>query len=117
MTTGLRAAESLDPPHPYVDVQRQIKRAAKVGLATFKPPKKKSYRQVPLHLLVVHVLRWWKEVGWNQWVTRAPLEHGAVFQNAQGEFIRHSGAALFRSDLVSAGLQPTYEGHAQTFHA
>lgn len=123
LTSGLRTEEiqglswfhlHLDEKVPYVDVQRQLKTPGEKP--TFKAPKKKSYRQVPLHPVAVQVLKWWRKQ-WVVWTTREPLDTDPVFPSSDGQYIHHHSASTFRRDLEVAGVPSKFEGHNQTIHS
>lgn len=123
LCTGLRASEmaALAWEHvkesneiTFVDVARQLVKGGAVWelrddrTAKFKPPKRSSYRQVPLHPLAVQALRWWKETGWQQWVGRPPRPEDPVFPDHDGRFYNGPHARMLREDLVSAGVSPVF---------
>lgn len=106
--TGLRAAEiaglrwediDVTGAIPYIKVQRQ-RQTDRGGNVVTKPPKKNSYRTIPLHPRAAAALSSTKRGG--DW----------VFDDIGGNW-----AAALRNDLASAGIPARVEGHAVTFHA
>jgi hypothetical protein len=121
MTSGLRDGElqglawshiKLDGPIPYVQVDRQRHQNGK-----FAPPKKNSFRFIPLHDAARFALAWWKKEGWRLWTTKSPGENDAVFPNGKGGFWCPKSAAYFRTDLAIARQPTQYAGHDLDYHA
>lgn len=110
--TGLRAGElsglswqhlNLDAKVPTVEVTRQLS-----ARGAMKPPKKRSFRTIPLHPCAVAVLRRWK--------AQATTE--AVFPGINGEHVYTHLSRYLQGDLPSYGLPLLFEGeHPFTFHA
>lgn len=160
LATGLRDAEvqgliwsdlRLDAPIPYVWVDRQLVRGGpkpfvstrelrqrgvkkddvkKLATAVMTEPKKKSRRALPLLPIVVQALRFWWQVGWQQYTSRRPTKEDAVFPSGKrnshqpyGQFCFSESPELLRADLDRVGLPTSFEdpetGGKQpfTFHA
>jgi integrase len=102
----------LDAPVPYFDVTRQLTIFRK-----FSPPKKNSFRQIPLHPELVNRLRAWKQTGWKAYVGREPRAMDPVFPGADGSYQRTKAASLLRADLHTVRVSKTHAGFDIDAHA
>lgn len=97
---------------PAVDVKRTLARDR-----TFREPKRKSFRVVPLHPLAAEALREWRR-RWKDFVGREPKPSDPVFPDARGNYVVGAPARAFREDLIAYGLPTLFEGeHLITCHA
>jgi integrase len=121
VSTGAREGEMcgllwkwlfLDAPIPHVRIEQQFNTESEVA-----PPKKDSYRTIPLHPETTLALKWWLAKGWPRWVGKEPQGDDAVFPGTDGHMTRPRSAEYVRYDLVVAGLSDTYEGHNLDAHS
>lgn len=154
LATGLRDHEVqgliwsdlyLDDPVPYVYVDRQLDKIGnkpplwvkdlmdagktkdeilKLPNALVSPPKKNSRRHPPLLPIVLPVLKWWRSVGWKQYVGLAAKKDDPLFPSGRtnrhspaGQFAFVESAELLRQDLERAGQASTFSGIDLDFHA
>ena len=89
-----------------------------VSNALVSPPKRNSRRPIPLLPLVVLVLRWWRAVGWKQYVGVAPRRDDPVFPSGRtnrhspaGQFAFVESPELLRLDLDRVGQPMTFGEH------
>jgi integrase len=109
---GLKLKD-IDLVRAFLSVDRQLSSYQKL-----KPPKKDSYRTLPLHPMLVSRLKSWLEKGWSQWVGRIPKGEDPVFPNWKGEhFYQTNIATLFRNDLELADIPTTKDGHNLVYKA
>jgi integrase len=150
LATGLRDAEvqgliwadlRLDAAVPYIWVERQLVRSGPKPATSIKDirtlglkkddvknyptavvtvPKRKSRRAIPLLLIVVQALRFWWNVGWQQYTGRRPEKDDPVFPSGQrnshqpyGQFCFSESPELLRADLDRLGL-PTFFEDSET---
>ena len=99
-----------------MDIERQL-----LEELTLAPPKKNSFRQIPLHPRLVLILRGWRKEGWPFLFARAPNAEDPVWPATRGRhegtFYRPASARRLRSDLKAAGLPDTFKGHDIDAHA
>ena len=127
ITTGLRMGEmaalrwediDLEAKVPTAKAFRQLTAIGRNGQKTFKDPKKKSHRIMPLHPSAAAALRWWKVKGWKEYVGRSPVESDPLFSTPNGDYSLSRWADLLRTDLAVAKLPTLFDGkHNITFHA
>lgn len=142
--TGIREAEAqgltfldvVELPIPHVWVRRQLVSGGalpfrwlkevrqecgnKVDLSTLPfavvgPPKEECYRPVPLMPIVVETLKWWRTIGWRQFVGRDPDGSDPIFPSgnrnrhqAKGQFATASAGYIMKADLERCGLPTSY---------
>lgn len=119
-SSGLRDAEisALQPRDldltadiPTVKVERQLRRDRKLqGDDRFKPPKKSSYRTIPLHPKVAAMLKEWLDCGWKELVGVSPEPTDPVFPTMQGLFFQPNSACDFKLDLEKSNLPTRFDG-------
>lgn len=117
--TGLRDGElsalqwrdiDLVAPIPMITVDRQIRRYIKAPNDQFKPPKKQSFRSIPLHSKVVSALQSWYDKGWQELTGKSPQPNDPVFPSQSGLFFLPNSAAEFKDDLTRANLPIAFQG-------
>lgn len=118
ISTGLRDGElcglmwrDLDEQAETINVERQLKRGKKGNFqpSLFKPPKKKSYRTLPLHPKALQALKVWRD-GYQAYCGRKPEETMPVFPNVDGLFFHPHSSNLIRNDLKKAGQSELFVG-------
>jgi integrase len=135
----------LDTRSPHVRVERQLFKAGikpfvqyeelrdrgvskteivKIENALATLPKRKSRRAIPLVPLAVAALKYWKTVGWHQWVGFAAKADDAVFPGGRqaghepsNRFSVVASPGLLRLDLGRLGLPTTFEDKPLVFHS
>lgn len=127
IVTGVRVGEisalrfedlDLEAKVATAKVFRQLTSMDSDGKPVFKDPKKKSHRILPLHPSAVNALRWWKAMGWREFVGRSPKPSDPVFPTPNGDYTLSRSADLLRVDLAIAKLPMLFDGkHPITFHA
>ena len=117
--TGLRDSEiaglqwqDINFGNNTITVDRQLKRGSKGThiTAEFKPPKKGSYRTIPLHPSAAAVLTLWKNTGWLVYTGRKPNDYDAVLPNQQGLFYHPHSSTFLQKDLKRANISATFRG-------
>jgi integrase len=120
-TTGAREGEisalawhhvRLTAEIPHVEIERQL-----TTLGAFEPPKRDSYRTLPLHPASIKALAWWRSTGWALLTGREPTDEDPVFPSTTGAFFRPRAALQLRHDLGAAGVAMHYKGHPMDAHA
>lgn len=138
----------LDTPIPYVRIERQLdqlgclpfvryeeearkgrsrKEMAELPNAIVAKPKYNSVRSMPIHPLLVQVLRWWKAEGWSKHTGEAVAENLPVFPRGRGwvplqpgqsvtDMIAPDSAEVFRRDLKRLGLPQAQNGTRYRYH-
>ena len=133
LLAGLRAGElrgltfmhlALDVEIPVLRVrqQRTLKRGSEDIEAMGSPKSRTSKRDVPLHVVLVVWLTWWRDEGWSARYGRPRTDGDAVFPAVDGEAGRPRDPNILRRDLEAAGLAedfitPEGERLPFTFHA
>lgn len=127
LATGCRLGEirawtwadfDLDAVMPTVRVFRQVQFAGPDGEPIAKDPKRHSHRIIPLHPSATKALRWWKAMGWREYVGRESTREDPVFPSPTGHYATSRAPDLFRADLETAELPKVFDGkHPFTFHA
>jgi integrase len=91
--------------------------------ALVSPPKRNSRRPIPLLPIVVLVLKWWRSVGWKQYVGVAPRKDDPVFPSGKanrhrpaGQFAFVESPELLRQDLERVGQKSTFGDIDNDFH-
>jgi integrase len=111
---GLQWADlKLEAKIPSMQIDRQVSTKGRKLI----PPKKGSYRTLPLHAAAVRALSWWKSEGWEQWTGRKLQPGDPVFPDQAGEHFRPHTARDLRMDLLRAGCSDECEGHKIDAHA
>lgn len=110
LCTGMRSAElqglcwsQVNLAKGYIDVSRQLKKGGEHPV--FGPPKKKSFREIPLHPLAAHALAFWKKQA------KKTGPDAPVFPDPKtGLYCKANAARSFRDDLQASGLSTQYQG-------
>jgi hypothetical protein len=97
---------------PTIQITSSLALRGPDGYATIGETKNEYRdRTLPVHDAAAEGLRWWKAVGWEQYVGRVPDPSDPIFPGPSGNFSRPRAADQVRDDLRAAGCPDTCYGH------